>query len=116
MKMTDDEKRELVLLARKAPKSRWAYFIFVWPLIMLLLGAVVHASLLIWLHSHALEIFLAKDGHMERVFDSADVRGTVLVTSFSVVAAFGLLTLLASVNYRQARLLRKAASDMGLIE
>ena len=116
MKMTEDDKRQLILSARRAPKSRWTYLLFAFPLFAVIFGGAAHLVLFIWLRSHGVELWLHLDGRTVRVWDSAVVKELVLSTSLLVIGAFGLLALLADIAYRQAHLLRKAAQEMDWID
>ena len=105
---TEDEKRRLTQLVQKTPSSRWSYWPFVFPLlvVVVVVGAVIHASLFVWLRSNDIEMWLHDGNHAEPVWESKLVRQLILSLSLCVIGAFGGLALLGELAYRQAQALR----------
>jgi hypothetical protein len=116
--MTAEQRTQIQAAVRKTPKTIWAYWPFLLPVLVLLVGVVAQIVLVVYFKSKApdLEVLFKRGTRIEPVWDSQLVQEAVLVTSLSVTATVMLFIFLARLAFRYATLLKAAAKDVGIDE
>ncbi len=114
--MTSEEANQVRKLIRTAPRSIWGYWPFVFPVLVVIVGIAINIGLVIHFQRKApdLQVLFKVGKRVEPVWDSQLVQEAVMIATLSVTVTFGLLASLARIAYRQVRLLRAAAEDLGI--
>ncbi|MDD5140451.1 MAG: hypothetical protein PHY43_09370 [Verrucomicrobiales bacterium] len=114
--MTSQDRNQIREVAHKPLGSIWGYWPFVFPVLLVVIGIAVQIALLSYFkrHSSGFEICIRQGAKIEVLWDSQLVQEAVLVMSFSITITFALLAFLARQSYKQAALLKAAASELGI--
>lgn len=116
--MTENDKKQIYQVAEYSPRSLWGYWPFIGLLLLVMVGVGGHVVLFLYFknQSPGLEIWLREGDRMQPMWNSELVKRMVLTTSFAITTTFGLLAFLAALAHRYVRLLRIAATEMGIDE
>ncbi len=116
--MTGQERNQIQETIRKSPRTIWGYWPFVFPILLVILGAAIQIALLRYFMKQVpgLEICIRHGARVETLWDSQLVKEAVLTVSFSITLTFALLAFLAHQAFKQVSLLRAAAKDLGMDE
>lgn len=116
--MTSEQKAQIQLAMRKAPKSVWGYWPFLVPTIMVIVGFAIQIVLVIYLKTKIpdLQVLFQHGKRIQPVGDSELVQRFVLVTGGAIVVNLLMFTQLARLTFRHVNLLKAAAKDLGIEE
>ena len=116
--MTAEQRTQIQTAIRKTPRTLWAYWPFLFPVLIVVVGIAAQIVLVAYFKSKVpeLEVLFKLGTRVELVWDSQLVRKAVLVTSLSITVTFMLFIFLARLAFRYATLLRAAAKDAGIDE
>jgi hypothetical protein len=114
--MTGEETTQIRTILRKAPRTVWGYWPFVFPVLFAVVGAAIVVGLVIYWETKMpdLEVLFRRGTKVAPIADSQSVREAVMLTAMSITITFVLLAFLARLAFRQVRLLRAAARDLGI--
>ena len=116
--MTEDDREQIRKAIRNSPKSIWGYAFFIAPVIVVIIGVVLQFILLAYFEKSRgvdLEVCIRHGKRVEQLWDNDLVKEAVLVVSGSITVTFGLLAFLAYQDFRQIKLLTKAAKELGIV-
>ncbi len=116
--MTSEQRALIQAAIRKTPRTSWAYWPFLLPVLILVVGVAANIVLIAYFKSKVpdLEVLFKHGTKIEPVWDSQLVREVVLVTSMSITVTFLLFIFLARLAFRYATLLKAVAKEAGLDE
>lgn len=109
--MTKEETTQIRTLLRKAPRTVWGYWPFIFPVLFAVVGAFIVAGLVIYWETKMpdLEVLFRRGTKVAPIANSQSVREVVIVTAMLITITFVLLAFLARLAFRQVGLLRAAA-------
>jgi len=112
--MTDNDENQIREVISISPGSIWGYWPFIFPVLMVLVGAAFQVALLIYFENKVpgLEVWLKHGDKFDRLWDSQLVKLMVLTVSLSITVTFGLIAFLARRAFKQVRLLKIAAAEL----
>ncbi len=116
--MTAEQRTQIQAAIRETPKSVWAYWPFLLPVLIVVVGVAVQIVLVAYFKSKIpdLEVLFKRGTRIEPVLDSQLIKEVVLVTSLSITVSFMMFTFLARQAFRYAILLKAVAKDVGIDE
>lgn len=116
--MNAEERQQIQSAIRKGPKTVWAYWPFLFPVIVVVIGVLVQVALLIYFSMKIpdLEILFKHGKLVQPVWDSELIKQAVLTSSASITVTILLFTVLARQAFKYLSLLRTAAKDLGINE
>lgn len=116
--MTTEQRAQIQTAIRKTPKTVWAYWPFLIPVLAVVVGVAVQIMLIAYFKSKipGLEVLFKRGTRIEPVWDSQLIREAVLATALSITGAFMLFIFLARLAFRYATLLKAVAKDAGIDE
>lgn len=114
--MTSEQRAQIQAAIRKTPRTVWAYWPFLFPVLIVVIGVAIQIVLVAYFKSKVpdLEVLLKHGTRIETMWDSQLFRKMVLVTSMSITVTFLLFIYLARLAFRYATLLKAVAKDAGL--
>ncbi len=115
--LTSEEKSQINDAIIKSPKSIWGYWVFILPVILVVIGVITHAILYYYFSSKVeIEVLVRSGNKIETLWDSDFVRRIVLTTSGCIILSFVWITISASHALRQNRLLKKVVEETKALE
>ena len=116
--MTAEQRTQIQAAIRNTPKTLWAYWPFLFPVLIVVVGVAVQIVLVVYFQSKMpeMEVLFRRGTTVEPVWNSQLVREAVLITSLSITVTFVLFILLARLAFRYATLLKTVAKDVGIDE
>ena len=116
--MTAEQRTQIQVAIRNTPKTLWAYWPFLFPVLIVVAGVAVQIVLVVYFQSKMpeMEVLFRRGTTVEPVWNSQLVREAVLITSLSITVTFVLFILLARLAFRYATLLKTVAKDVGIDE
>jgi hypothetical protein len=114
--MTAEQRTQIQVAIRKAPKTVWAYWPFLLPVLVVVVGVAVQIVLVAYFKNKVpeLEVLFKRGTKIEPVWDSQLVQEAVLVTSLSITVTFLMFIFLARLAFRYITLLKAVAKDAGI--
>ena len=116
--MSPDQRAQIQTVIRKTPKTIWAYWPFLLPIVIVVIGVAINVMLVVYFERKIPDLeVLFKDGNrIQPVWDSQLVCEAVMTTSMSITVTFLMFVYLARLSFRYATLLKATAKDIGLDE
>jgi hypothetical protein len=114
--MTSEERNQIRDLAKRPLGSIWGYWLFVFPVVLVVIGIGVQMALLRYFESRSgsLDILIRQGTNVELLWDGQLVKEAVLTVTLSITLTFALLAFLARRSYKQSALLKAAASELSI--
>jgi len=117
--MTEEEKIEIQNIITKSPKSIWGYLLFIYPVILILAGILIHIMMFRYFETkngQSIEIMIKSGKKIECWIENRDLKKIILTTSFGFIVSFAMLAFLAHISFKQKTLIKKMAEELEIID
>lgn len=117
--MNEKEKNEVQDIIKKSPRRIWGYWMFIFPIILILIGILIHIFLLKYFESkngQSIEIMLKSGKKISTWLENRDVKKVILTISLAIIISFGMLAQLAYTSFKQKKLIKRMAKELKIID
>jgi hypothetical protein len=114
--MTSEQRNQIRDMTRRPVGSIWGDWLFVFPVVLVIVGIGVQVVLLRYFESRygSFDILIRHGTKTGVLWDSQLVKEAVLTITLSITVTFALLAFLARRSHKQAVLLKAAANELGI--